>query len=82
MDLRQLVSMKCGISDGSHVFHWWLSFRAVLRVDKYMDQKEKKLDELGEKIMFTYICHYIHPGCSCFPINGDETWRNKAPKPM
>lgn len=31
--------------------------------------------------MFTYISHYVHPWCSCFPINGDETWRNEAPKP-
>ena len=39
MNLRQLVSMKRRIGDGSHVFHWWLSFRADLSVNEHaMDQ--------------------------------------------
>ena len=33
MNLRQLVSMKRRIGDGSHVFHWWLSFRAELGIN-------------------------------------------------
>jgi hypothetical protein len=81
MNLRQMVSMKRRIGDGSHIFHWWLSFRTKLGVNEYAMDLRKDLNGLGEKIMFTYISHYIHPWRSCFPINGDETWRNEASKP-
>ena len=80
MNLRQLVSMKRRISDGSHVFRWWLSFRAELGVSMLWIPR-KDLNGLREEIMFTYISHYIHPWCSCFPINCYETWRNETPKP-
>ena len=42
MNLRQLVSMKRRIGDGSHVFHWWLLFRTKLGVvnEYVVDQEE------------------------------------------
>lgn len=48
MNLRQLVSMKRRISDGSYVFHWWLSFRAELGVNEYAIIK-KRFKRTGRK---------------------------------
>ena len=49
INLGQLVSMKRRIGDWSHVFHWWLSFRAKLGVVMSMLWIKKRFKRTGQK---------------------------------
>ena len=49
MNLRQVVSMKRRIGDGSHIFHGWLSFRAKSGANEYTMDLKKKYKRTGQK---------------------------------